>query len=109
MNTKASGAWLALHTSYYAAPVGNPLSLLEDSELILQNARGVVQVLRDALHLHAIPDAKSLAHSLAAVEMMMQMGSGSAEVAYRRFQELGDAWLRHGHLYAEPENDDVAG
>jgi hypothetical protein len=109
MKDKDSGAWLTLNTSYYAAPAGNPLTLLEDSELILQHARGVVQVVRDALHAHAIPDSRSLAHTLAAVEVLMQMGSGSAEVAYRRFQELGDTWLRHGHLYAEPENDDVAG
>jgi len=108
METKATNAWITLNTSYYAAAVGNPLTLLEDSELILQHARGVVQVVRDALHVHAIPDTRSLAHTLAAVELLMQMGSGSAEVAHRRFQELGSAWLRRGHLRADPENDNVA-
>jgi hypothetical protein len=66
-------------------------------------------MVRDALHVHAILDSRSLAHTLAAVEVLMQMGSGSAEAAYRRFQQLGDAWFRHGRLYAKLENEDLAG
>lgn len=107
MKPKAPGAWLTLHTSYYAAPACNPLTFLEDAELILLHARGVVQVIRDALHQHAMPDANSLAHALGAIEMLMDMGSASAHMAYERFQELGDAWLRNGHLYATPGIDDV--
>ena len=31
MDNNLPGPWLTLNTTYYAAPVGNPLSLLEDS------------------------------------------------------------------------------
>jgi hypothetical protein len=93
MKEKAPGAWLTLNTSYYPAPVGNPLSLLDDSYMLLERAHGIVQLMRDALQLSPCVDTRSLTLALKAVETLMEMSAGSAEAAHVRFEEIGDGWI----------------
>jgi hypothetical protein len=83
MKEKANGAWLTLNTSYYPAVIGNPLTLLDDSYMLLERAHGVVQLMREALQLSPCVDAHSLTLALKAVETLMEMSAGSAEE--RRF------------------------
>ncbi|WP_233840517.1 hypothetical protein [Dyella sp. 2HG41-7] len=93
MKEKAPGAWLTLNASYFAAPVLNPLSLLDDAQTLIENAHGVVQVMRDAVQLSPYVDNRALAHALKAVETLMEMSAGCAEVAHVRFVSIGDGWI----------------
>ena len=92
MKEKAPGAWLTLNTSYYAAAIGNPLTLLDDSYTLLERAHGVVQLMREALQLSPCVDAHSLTLALRAVETLMEMSAGSAEEAHVRLAQIGDGW-----------------
>jgi hypothetical protein len=93
MKEKANGAWLTLNTSYYPAAIGNPLTLLDDSYMLLERAHGVVQLMREALQLSPCVDAHSLTLALRAVETLMEMSAGSAEEAHVRLAQIGDAWV----------------
>lgn len=93
MKEKSSGAWLTLNTSYYAAPVGNPLALLDDAYLLQERAHGMVNIMREAIQLSPCVNMRSLAHALQAVEILMQMSAGSTEAAHVRFEQIGDAWV----------------
>jgi hypothetical protein len=93
MKEKAPGAWLSLNTSYYVAPIGNPLALLDDSYMLLERAHGIVQLMREALQLSPCVDARSLTLALKAVETLMEMSAGSAEEAHVRFEQIGDGWI----------------
>jgi hypothetical protein len=86
-------AWLSLNTSYYVAPIGNPLALLDDSYMLLERAHGIVQLMREALQLSPCVDARSLTLALKAVETLMEMSAGSAEEAHVRFEQIGDGWI----------------
>jgi hypothetical protein len=59
MKEKVNGAWLTLNTSYYVAAIGNPLTLLDDSYMLLERAHGVVQLMREALQLSPCIDARA--------------------------------------------------
>ena len=96
MKEKAPGAWLTLNTSYYTAPIGNPLALLDDSYMLLERAQGIVQLMREALQLSPCVDPRSLTLALKAVETLMEMGASSAEEAHIRFEQIGDGWIASG-------------
>ena len=93
MKEKAPGAWLSLNTSYYVAPIGNPLALLDDAYMLLESAHGVVQLMRDALQLSPCVDTRALTLALKGVETLMEMSAGSTEAAHVRFAEIGDGWI----------------
>jgi hypothetical protein len=93
MNNKTSGAWLTLNTTYYAAPVGNPLTLLEDSQTLLKSAHAVALILRELILLKPNTNKEWLMLALQAVEILMQMSAGSTRVANARFLEIGDPWV----------------
>lgn len=96
MKEKAPGAWLTLSSSYYVAPIGNPLALLDDAYTLLERAHGIVHIMRDALQLSPCVDTRALALALKAVETLMEMSGGSTEAAHVRFIEIGDGWVtRH--------------
>jgi hypothetical protein len=93
MKEKPNGAWLTLNTSYFPSPIGNPLTLLDDSYTLLERAHGVVQLMREALQLSPCVDAHSLTLALKAVETLMEMSAGSAEEAHVRLEQIGDGWI----------------
>jgi hypothetical protein len=103
MKEKLNEAWLTLNTNYYPSPIGNPLALLDDAQILMERAHGVVRVMREALQLSACVDKDALAHSLKAAETLMEMASGSAEEAHVRFITIGDAWI--GSLGEERASD----
>jgi hypothetical protein len=92
MDNHRPGPWLTLNTTYYAAPVGNPLTLLEDSQTLLKSAHAMALILREFILLRPNTDRESLMLALQAVEILMQMSAGSTRVANARFLEMGDAW-----------------
>jgi hypothetical protein len=93
MKEKAPGAWLTLNTSYYTAPIGNPLALLDDSYMLLERAHGVVHLMREAIQLSPCVNMRSLTLALQAVETLMEMSAGSTEAAHVRFEEMGEGWI----------------
>jgi hypothetical protein len=104
MKEKAPGAWLTLNTSYYPAPIGNPLALMDDAYTLLERAHGIVQLMRDALQLSPCVDTRALMLALKGVETLMEMSvetlmemssknAGSTEAAHVRFVEIGDGWV----------------
>jgi hypothetical protein len=93
MNEKAPGAWLTLNTSYYPAPIGNPLALLDDSYMLLERAQGIVQLMREALQLSPCVEPRALTLALKAVETLMEMSAGCAEEAHVRLEQIGDNWI----------------
>jgi hypothetical protein len=92
MKEKAPGAWLTLNTSYYPAPLGSPLALLDDAYILLESAQGIVHLMRDALQLSPCMDARAMTLALRGVETLMDMSAGSTEAAHVRFEEIGDGW-----------------
>ena len=96
MKEKAPGAWLTLNTSYYPAPIGNPLALMDDAYTLLERverAHGIVQLMREALQLSPCVDTRSLMLALKGVETLMEMSAGSTEAAHVRFEEIGNGWI----------------
>ncbi len=93
MKEKPNGAWLTLNTSYFPSPIGNPLTLLDDSYMLLERAHGVVHLMREALQLSPCVDTHSLTLALKAVETLMEMSAGSAEEAHVRLEQIGDSWI----------------
>jgi hypothetical protein len=89
----APGAWITLNSSYYPAPIGNALALLDDSYILLERAQGIVQLMRDALQLSPCVDTRALTLALKGVETLMEMSAGSTEAAHVRFEEIGDGWI----------------
>jgi hypothetical protein len=93
MKEKAQGAWLTLNASYYAAPLGNPLALLADTFLLLEQAQSIVDAMREATRQTPHFNTQLLTAAMEAVDTLMKMSAGSAEAARVRFEEIGDAWL----------------
>ena len=84
------------NASYFPSPIGNPLTLLDDSYMLLERAHGVVQLMREALQLSPCVDTQSLTFALKAVETLMEMSSGSAEDARVRLEQIEDCWVASG-------------
>jgi hypothetical protein len=103
MKEKPDGAWFTLNTSYFPAPIGNPLALLDDAQMLLERAHGVVQLMREAMQLSPYIDKDALIESMKAVETLMEMGAASAEEAHVRFITIGDAWIGNGNEYSSSE------
>jgi len=93
MKEKAPGAWLTLNASYNPSNKSNPLSLLEDSYMLLECAQGIVHLTRDALQLSPCVDIRALTLTLKAVETLMEMSAGSAEEAHVRLEHVDGGWV----------------
>ncbi|GLQ98792.1 hypothetical protein [Dyella mobilis] len=88
MKRRAPGAWISLNTSYYAAPVCQPMSLLDDADLLLGSARGIAQSLSELLSQDGESHPVGLADALWGVALLVEMGQSSAQEANRRIQKL---------------------
>ncbi|GLQ99387.1 hypothetical protein [Dyella mobilis] len=88
MKRRAPGAWITLNASYYCAPVGHPLKLVDDASLLLEGARGITQSLADLLSQDVDINPDDLAKALWAASVLTEMGQSSAEVAYSRICKM---------------------
>jgi hypothetical protein len=93
MNDNTSVAWLTLNSRYYAAPIGNPLALLNDAQMLMKSAHAVAFLTRDLILLTSNTHKQQLMLALQAVETLTGMAEGCIRVAQVRFVEMGDAWL----------------
>ncbi|GLQ99358.1 hypothetical protein [Dyella mobilis] len=88
MKKRAQGAWITLNASYYCAPVGHPLKLVDDASLLLDGARGITQSLADLLSQDVDINPDDLAKALWAASVLTEMGQSSAEAAYARICKM---------------------
>jgi hypothetical protein len=91
MKKKAPSAVLTLTSSYYAARIGDPLDLLDDSRLLLERAQHIVDTVCIALKHAPNLDNESLALALSGAATLIDMGAGSVAVAHTRFEEIRDS------------------
>jgi hypothetical protein len=89
MKEQAPGAWISLNASYYVDPTCHPDKLLDDANLFLDGAHGIIQSLSEALGQDADIDPGDLANALWGAAMLMQMGQRSAQEAHERIRRLG--------------------
>lgn len=91
MKEKDPGAWLTLNSSYYTAATGNPFALLEDATLLLEQAQGIVHVMRQVLQLSPYVNREAMVLAMQAVTVLMDMSAGSTEAAHVRLDGTVDA------------------
>jgi hypothetical protein len=87
MKEQASGAWISLNASYYVGPVCHPDKLLDDANLLLDGAHGMIRSLFDSLSQDVDIEPDDLANALWGAAMLMQMGQRSAQEAHERLRK----------------------
>jgi hypothetical protein len=88
MKEPAPGAWVTLNTSYYFGPLCPPDKLLDDANLLLDGAHGIIHSLSESLSQDADIDSEDLANALWGAAMLIQMGQHSAEEAHGRIKKM---------------------
>jgi hypothetical protein len=88
MKEQALGPWISLNASYYVDPACRPDKLLDDANLFLDGAHGIIQSLFDSLSQDADIDSDDLANALWGAAKLLEMGQRSAEEAQGRLQRM---------------------
>jgi hypothetical protein len=88
MQEQTIDAWINLNASYYVDPVCHPDKLLDDANLFLDGAHGIIQSLFDSLSQDADIDSDDLANALWGAAKLLEMGQRSAEEAHGRLQRM---------------------
>jgi hypothetical protein len=91
MKEPAPGAWVTLNASYYFGPLCDPDKLLDDANLLLDGAHGIIRSLSDSLSQDMDSEPGDLAHALWGAAMLLQMGQRSAQEAHERLQRMRKA------------------
>jgi hypothetical protein len=90
-----SNAWFTLNASYFPPVACLPGKLMDDANLFLTGAHGIIRSLADSLHEEASFDPDDLANALWAASALIEMGQGSAREEYARMRRAlkrgGDA------------------
>ena len=94
MKEQAPCAWISLNVSYYVGPVCDPGKLLDDANLLLDGAHGIIQSLSELLGQDADVDSDHLANALWGAATLVQMGQRSAQEAHGRLQKMRTTILR---------------
>jgi hypothetical protein len=84
MKDPAPGAWITLNASYYFGPLCDPSKLLDDANLFLDGAHGIIRSLSDSLSQDGDIDSDDLANALWGAAILVQMGQRSAQEAHQR-------------------------
>jgi hypothetical protein len=87
MKEQALSAWISLNVSYYVDPACQPDKLLDDANLLLDGAHGIIQSLFDSLSQDADIDSDDLANALWGAAKLLQMGQRSAQEAHERLRK----------------------
>jgi hypothetical protein len=88
MCSNEAAVFIKLNNSYYIAPVGDPLTLLDDAAMLLEGARGITRVLCELAPQAEGINLDHLSSALWSVSTLMDMGRNSAEEAYRRLASV---------------------
>jgi hypothetical protein len=86
-NKHANDAWFTLNASYFPPAACKPGKLMDDANLFLDGARGVIRSLSDMLSEDADVDMEDVAHALWAAAALIEMGQRSAQVEYGRIRK----------------------
>jgi hypothetical protein len=85
-----AAVFIKLNNSYYIAPVGDPLTLLDDAAMLLEGARGITRLLCELIPQAEGVDLDHLSSALWSVSTLMDMGRNNAGEAYRRLASVRD-------------------
>jgi hypothetical protein len=91
MKEQTPDAWISLNASYYVAPACHPDKLLDDANLFLDGAHGIIQSLFDSLSQDVDIDSDDLANALWGADKLLEMGQRSAQEAHGRLQKIRKA------------------
>jgi hypothetical protein len=94
MKQQEPNAWISLNASYYVDPACHPDKLLDDANLFLDGAHGIIQSLFDSLSQDVDIEPDDLANALWGAAMLLQIGQRSAQEAHERIQKIRKA-MRH--------------
>jgi hypothetical protein len=83
MKEQAPDAWVTLNASYYIGSACDPGKLLDDANLLLDGAHGIIRSLSDALSHDVDIGPDDLANALWGAAMLVQMGQRSAQEAHQ--------------------------
>jgi hypothetical protein len=86
-----AAVFIKLNNSYYIAPVGDPMTLLDDAAMLLSGARGITRLLCELVPQAEGIDLDHLSSALWSVSTLMDMGRANAEEAYRRLDSVREA------------------
>jgi hypothetical protein len=86
MKEQTPGAWVTLNASYHFGPLCPPDKLLDDANLLLDGAHGVIRSLSESLSQDVDIDPDDLAHALWGAALLLQMGQRSAQEAHERLK-----------------------
>jgi hypothetical protein len=88
MKEQTPSAWITLNASYYIEPACHPDKLLDDADLFLDGAHGIIQSLFDALSQDTDIDPDDLANALWGAAKLLQMGQRSAQESHEQLQRI---------------------
>jgi hypothetical protein len=88
MTEQTPDAWITLNASYDFGPLCPPDKLLDDANLLLDGAHGIIRCLSDSLSQDMDIDPGDLANALWGAAMLLQMGQRSAQEAHERLQKI---------------------
>lgn len=80
--------WISLNTQYFIAPVGNPLDLLDDANLLLESARDLARSLSEAVDQSDDSHNQPLAGALWGLATLIELGQSSAREANTRLRKI---------------------
>jgi hypothetical protein len=84
MKEQTPGAWITLNARYDFGPLCPPDQLLDDANLLLDGAHGIIRSLSESLSQDVDIDAGDLANALWGAALLLQMGQRSAQEAHER-------------------------
>jgi hypothetical protein len=88
MTTKhPTSPWFTLNASYFPPIACTPGKLMDDADLFLDGARGIIRSLADMLHEDAEVDLEDVAQALWSAATLIEMGQRSAQVEYGRIRK----------------------
>jgi hypothetical protein len=86
-----AAVFIKLNNSYYIAPVGDPLTLLDDAAMLLSGAHGITRLLCELVPQADGIDLDHLSSTLWCVSTLMDMSSNNAAEAHRRLANVREA------------------
>jgi hypothetical protein len=91
MKTHLPGPWISLNANYYIEPVCHPGKLLDDANLLLDGAHGIVHSLSDLLSQGVDMNPADLANALWGASTLIELGQRSAQEAHGRLEKIRNA------------------
>ncbi|GLQ46318.1 hypothetical protein GCM10007862_13690 [Dyella lipolytica] len=80
--------WITLNTQYFIAPVGSPLDLLDDANLLLGSAQDLARSLSEAIDQADNINSEHLAGAFWGLATLIELGQSCAREANERLHKI---------------------